>query len=114
MQSIGELNRTGYLSSTTWIRRDADPQWSRGEAMFRGQCGACHTIDGYRSLRVLLAGRNRASIQNFLSMLHEYKPDSPYRKFMPPLTGTQEEIQSLGVFLASRVVPPRTALAARH
>ena len=59
-----------------------------GEAMYRGQCGSCHTLTGYRSLNRLLAGRDRDSVGSLLTMLHEYKPDTSYRKFMPPLTGT--------------------------
>ena len=32
-------------------------------------------------------------------MLHDYKPDSPYGRFMPPLTGTADEVRLLGDYL---------------
>jgi mono/diheme cytochrome c family protein len=67
--------------------------------MYRGQCGACHTLTGYRSLNKLLAGRDRDSVGSLLTMLHEYKPETSYRKFMPPLTGTPDEITALGDYL---------------
>jgi cytochrome bd ubiquinol oxidase subunit I len=99
VSAVAAANRDGYLEKTLWIRTNVSPEYARGEAMFRGQCMSCHTVDGYRSMRVLLNGRNRASIQNLLAILREYKPDSPYRKFMPPLTGTPAEVQLLGDYL---------------
>ncbi|MBX7258049.1 MAG: cytochrome ubiquinol oxidase subunit I [Candidatus Hydrogenedentes bacterium] len=82
---------------------------ARGELMMRGQCMACHTVDGYRSLRRLLAGRDRESVGSILTMLHEYKEDSHYRKFMPPLVGTPQEVEALGDYLAEKVVLPPPA-----
>jgi len=73
--------------------------------MFRGQCMACHTRKGYRSMRRLLAGRNEESIGNLLRTLHEHKEDSPYRAFMPPLVGTEEEIAALKTYLAKLAAP---------
>lgn len=70
-----------------------------GKLMFRGQCMACHTIDGYRPMSRLLQGRDRAGIMNLLKTLHEYKDDSPYRAYMPPLVGTQAEIEALADYL---------------
>jgi len=106
VRSVASLNQTGYLQSTLWMRTDLSPQLSRGEAMFRGQCMSCHTADGYRSMRQLLGGRNRAAISNFLKTLHEHKTDSPYWRFMPPLVGTPDEIVSLGDYLSAEFVPP--------
>jgi hypothetical protein len=36
-----------------------------------------------------------------LKVLHEYKEDSPYRRYMPPLVGVQEEVAALGEYLAT-------------
>ena len=99
VKSVAAANRDGYLTHSIWLRTNVSPQYANGEAMFRGQCMSCHTVDGYRSIRELLNGRNRAGIGNLLTMLHEYKADSPYRKFMPPLTGTEEEVRQLGDYL---------------
>jgi cytochrome bd-type quinol oxidase subunit 1/mono/diheme cytochrome c family protein len=111
---VDAFNREGYLTRSVWVRPEeralwqggdsADPKvqaahMARGELMFRGQCMACHTVDGYRSMRTLLQTRDRLAIGNILTMLHENKDDSPYKKFMPPLTGLPEEITALGDYL---------------
>ncbi|MBF0594010.1 MAG: cytochrome ubiquinol oxidase subunit I [Candidatus Omnitrophica bacterium] len=97
--AVERLNKEGYLTHTLWVNKSAAPTLARGEAMYRGQCMSCHTRDGYRPTRTLLAGRDRAAIGNFLTVLHEHKPDSPYYRFMPPLVGTEEEIKALGDYL---------------
>ena len=84
----------------------APSSYSRGEAIFRGECASCHTLNGYRPLQQLLSGRDRTNINSFLTMLHEYKPDSPYRKFMPPLVGTKPDLDDLTDFLNAQVNPP--------
>ena len=62
---------------------------------------ACHTEDGYRSMKKLLAGRDRQAIGNILSVLHGYAQDSPYRTYMPPLVGLAAEVDALGDYLAT-------------
>jgi mono/diheme cytochrome c family protein len=88
---IARLNAAGYDTASMWNQAQMDP----GELMFRGQCMNCHTLDGYRSMRKLMHGRDRKAIANLLTMLHEAPPTSPYRNFMPPLVGTNEEIEAL-------------------
>ena len=102
-KAIETFNRDGYLAHTLWVRETGDRTLARGEAMYRGQCMICHTIDGYRPTRTLLAGRDRAAISNFLTVLSEHKPDSPYYAFMPQLVGTPEEIKALGDYLDTLV-----------
>ena len=70
--------------------------------MFRGQCMACHTLDGYRGMQKLLKGRDRKSVANLVNVLHTYSEDSPYRAFMPPLVGTQAEIEDLTDYLTTQ------------
>lgn len=71
----------------------------RGELMFKGQCMACHTLSGYRSIHKLLRGRDESSIYTMMNLLYDYKEDSIYRAFMPPLVGTKGEILSLVAYL---------------
>jgi mono/diheme cytochrome c family protein len=108
--SVSHINQQGYLlhSAWTWSAGGAatSSSYSRGEAIFRGECGSCHTLSGYRPLKELLAGRDAANIASFVTMLHEYKPDSPYRRFMPPMAGTQQDIDDLTNFLNAQVNPP--------
>jgi cytochrome bd ubiquinol oxidase subunit I len=95
---VDRFNLQGYLTSSPWLG-EKDASASQGERMFLGQCAACHTTDGYRSLTRMLKGRDRDSIKNILKILHEYRDDSPYRAFMPPLVGTDAEIDSLTEYL---------------
>ena len=109
--SVSRINTEGYLAHTNWIWNGAangaaPSSYSRGEAIFRGECASCHTLDGYRPLRQLLDGRDRANIRNFILMLHENKPDSPYRRFMPPMVGTSQDMDDLADFLNAQVNPP--------
>jgi mono/diheme cytochrome c family protein len=82
---------------------------ARGELMFRGQCMSCHTRDGYRSTRKLLANRDRNGVESILVMLHEQPEDSPYNRFMPPLMGTEEEIAALADYLYADSAEAREA-----
>lgn len=100
------INQKGYLANSAWVWNGSSSSYSRGEAIFRGECGSCHTLQGYRPLAHLLEGRDRANIRNFIAMLHENKPDSPYRKFMPPMVGTQQDVDDLADFLNAQVNPP--------
>ncbi|MFZ1087010.1 MAG: hypothetical protein WAN35_18760, partial [Terracidiphilus sp.] len=125
---VARINQEGYLARSMWVWGDNNcifaylqsPQdtsvptcttsYSRGEAIFRGECGSCHTLAGYRPLKSLLAGRDRANIGNFITMLHEYKADSPYRHYMPPMVGTKQDVNDLTDFLNAQVNGPQKAV----
>ncbi len=112
--SVARINREGYLAKSNWVWSGdgAEPSgYSRGEAIFRGECGSCHTMNGYRAMKKLMDGRDRAGIRNFVVMLHDYKPDSPYHRFMPPMTGTNQDIDDLTNFLNAQVNPQVPAKA---
>ena len=103
---VSRINAQGYLADSEWVWNGSSSSYSRGEAIFRGECASCHTLSGYRPLRQLLQGRDRANIANFINMLHENKPDSPYRRFMPPMAGSKHDIEDLADFLNAQVNPP--------
>jgi cytochrome bd ubiquinol oxidase subunit I len=111
-KTVSALNTNGYLGASLWTpalpatATPAEQQLAKGEAMFRGQCAACHTRDVYRSMRRLVGERNREGIASVLKMLHDYDKDSPYRKYMPPLVGRPDEIAALGDYLASLTAKP--------
>ena len=107
--AVAGFNQNGYLTKSMWTSSAGDPVIAQGEAMFRGQCMSCHTTDAYRPMKTLLAGRDREGISNLLAILHDYKPDSPYRLYMPPLVGKAEEIRALGDYLATLVPPAQAA-----
>jgi cytochrome bd ubiquinol oxidase subunit I len=114
--NVSRINAQGYLADSEWVWNGAGhgivSSYSRGEAIFRGECGSCHTLQGYRPLAQLLVGRDRGNIRNFIVMLHENKADSPYRKFMPPMVGTDQDVSDLADFLNAQVNPP--ALSAQQ
>jgi cytochrome bd-type quinol oxidase subunit 1/mono/diheme cytochrome c family protein len=128
VSEVAMFNSNGYLAKTPWASEEEQAAWiaydeklanniiktsgnegaqpvrtpdivARGELMFRGQCLACHTREGYRSIEKLLKGRDYNSIGNIVNMLHDYSEESPYRKFMPPAVGTEGELESLKVYL---------------
>ena len=109
VNNVAHLNDTGYLPNSEWIWNGSASSYSHGEAIFRGECGSCHTLAGYRSLNALLAGRDRANIANFITMLHEHMSDSPYRRFMPPMVGTKQDVDDLADYLNAQVNPPPLA-----
>ena len=46
---VSRINAEGYLAHTNWIWNGAaalsrPSSYSRGEAIFRGECGSCHTL----------------------------------------------------------------------
>ena len=119
---VAGFNQTGYLTSTMWAQPEERAHWAaadlaatnggprvsdpaRGELMFRGQCMACHTWDGYRGMRTLLKGRDRQGVSNIINVLHAYSPESPYRAFMPPLVGTTPEVEALVDYLTLQISP---------
>jgi cytochrome bd-type quinol oxidase subunit 1 len=106
---VDRINAQGYLTQSNWVWNGSASSYSRGEAIFRGECASCHTLAGYRPLNTLLAGRDRANIASFIAMLHDYKPDSPYRRFMPPMVGTKQDVDDLADFLNAQVNPPVAA-----
>ncbi len=111
---LARINSEGYLAKSNWVWNgdgDAPSSYSRGEAIFRGECGSCHTMNGYRAMKQLMDGRDHANIRNFIVMLHDYKADSPYHRFMPPMAGTGKDIDDLTNYLNAKVNPPAPSKA---
>ena len=99
-----KFDLAGYATDSPWKSMD------RGELMFRGQCMNCHTVGGYRSMRRLMVGRDRKSIENMINMLHDPPATSPYRNFMPQVAGTTAEIDDLVGYLDRPVNRPVQAV----
>jgi len=107
-KDVPKMNEQGYLTQSIWTRR-ADARdtvhvvLAKGEAMFRGQCLSCHTMNGYRAMRKYLAGRDNVSIAMIVGTLHEYRAESPYRAYMPQLAGKPDEVAALVDYLDYKV-----------
>lgn len=94
-----KFNREGYLPHSTFSavkEVNEDNMYEAGEEIYKGQCLSCHTIDGWREKRAFanrLHGWEEASIDQYITTLHETRP------FMPPFVGTDEEKKALAHYL---------------
>jgi cytochrome bd-type quinol oxidase subunit 1 len=107
---VAAQDRDGHLQHAMWARvwRDLGPPSAArtGEAMFRSQCLACHTREGYRSMARLLRERDREAIRGFLDLISETDPQkNTYLRFMPPLAGNTAEKDALATYLATLAGP---------
>jgi cytochrome d ubiquinol oxidase subunit I len=93
------LNREGILGQARWATVGVAPgATAMGEAIFRAQCQACHSLRGYLAIRPLVEGQDAEGLTAFLEALRAGRPG------MPPILGTEEEIQNLAAYLASPAV----------
>lgn len=75
-----------------------------GAAMYRRQCSACHTIDGYRGVRSRVEKRLRErgpnSIDVMFAAMYSAKPGTrTVWMAMPPLVGSRSEVAALKTWL---------------
>ncbi|MBL8086961.1 MAG: cytochrome ubiquinol oxidase subunit I [Chthonomonas sp.] len=111
VKDVPSKNQEGYLVKSIWSKKDAT-NMDLGRSMFLGQCTACHTESGYRSMKRLLQARDEKAIMQLLMMLHKPEKDSIYVKYMPPLVGSEEEIRNLAMYLTTLSQPKKTTQGA--
>ena len=116
VSEIDALNEKGILSKAVWATKEAGGRAvSTGEAVFRAQCAACHTRDGYLGIRKIASAMDADFAVMFLTAMRDdganwkaraagqaVRPDYP---FMPPFVGTDEELNALALWLASLNAP---------
>jgi cytochrome bd-type quinol oxidase subunit 1 len=113
VSEVEVLNRNGILSKARWAAHDAGPTpVSRGRAVFRAECGSCHTLDGYLGIRKRTAAADADFLRLFLTSLRDdgtkwaaRPPEKPDFPFMPPFVGTDEELEALVAYLDSLKTP---------
>lgn len=88
------VNREGLLAAAHWAGIAARPI-PAGEQVFRAQCQACHSVDGYLAIRPLVAGQDADGLAGLLDALRGGRPG------MPAILGTDAEVRELANFLAS-------------
>jgi mono/diheme cytochrome c family protein len=66
-----------------------------GHQVFRAQCQMCHSLNGYLAIRPLVAGQDAEGLTAFLEALRGGRPG------MPPIVGTENEIEALAGYLAA-------------
>jgi mono/diheme cytochrome c family protein len=129
ISEIKDLNQRGILSKATWAARESDgTPVSMGRAVYRAECQACHTVDGYLSMRKLVAAPDADTLGLILDVLHSEGDEYASGKYtdqghvatqkldypaMPPLVGTPQEIEALKAYLVSLQTPGKEASNAR-
>ena len=116
VSEIADLNERGVLAKAGWAAvGQPDTPEGRGRAVFRAQCAACHTLDGYLvDPPARGAGRRRHDQRHpddheghgrgvrdahaRGERVDTTKLDYP---FMPPLVGTDDEVEALTAYLVS-------------
>lgn len=129
VSEIRDLNERGILSKARWAARESDgTPVSMGRAVYRAQCQACHTVDGYLSMRKLVAAPDADTLGLILDVLRSEGDEYASGKYterghvttqkldypaMPPLVGTAQEIEALKAYLLSLQTPVKEAAHAR-
>ena len=127
VSEIPDLNQRGILSKAVWAVQTSGGDQAKGRAVFRAQCASCHTLDGYLSIRKLVAPVDADMLNGILSTMREEgneytsgqytheghvateKLDYP---LMPPLVGTEAEVDALASYLLS--LKPSNVAEASH
>ncbi len=117
VSEIATLNEEGVLSKAKWLTvgQPNDPL-AKGRAVFKAECAMCHTQNGYLSIRKLVEPMDEDMLSGILATMKEEGEeyisgkythkghvatenlDYPY---MPPLVGTDEEVEALKAYLLS-------------
>ena len=114
IDQIAAMNRDGFLAHSGWsaLGGGADPV-ATGQRVFQAQCSSCHTVDGYQGIRRLLPD-DPDIVAGSLMALHgmgdAYASLAPGEKvesgaldypFMPPLVGSEAEVEALTQYLVA-------------
>ncbi len=99
---VEELRKDGFLTRAKWANAsmNSNADSACGEKLFQYQCMACHTVDGYRSIKRLIGERDEESIVSFLKMMDPENKENPYKGIMPPFAGNEKETKMLAKYLA--------------
>ncbi len=115
VEEIADLNRTGVLAKARWAKlKPGDGTEETGRAVFRAECASCHTLDGYLSIRKLVAPVDPDMLGGVLAAMQEdglaYSSGAAIKDghvetgsltypLMPPFVGTEEEMAALAEYL---------------
>jgi len=98
VRDFNQYSLTGLLANARWEvpREDErkDPV-KLGRRVFRAQCMACHTVNGFNGIRFAVKGWDREFLDHQLLYLNQLKG------YMPPFLGTDEERAALVEYLLS-------------
>lgn len=83
--------KDGYLAQMTFRTGDD------GADLFRHACRSCHTFDGYKALKPVFDGTDRAFIAAIVRSAHLLKGN------MPPFPGTAAEAEKIADYLSRHI-----------
>ncbi len=99
VSQIAALQAKGVSHTANFTLTDDTAGPAYGKYLFNAQCGACHSEDGYRSIKRRTDGWDAdfaADILHDLPMMHGT---------MPPYAGNDEDRKALGAYLAGLNTP---------
>jgi len=106
LASFPGFSSAGFASSAKWI--DASDQLAKGRQIFAIECGACHSVNGYRAMTPRVQGWS----PEFATDILQHLP--LLRGTMPPFAGNEHDRAAVGAYVASLspAVEAQTANAA--
>ncbi len=103
LASLAGFNQSGFASNAKWV--DTSGQLAQGRQIFAIQCGACHSVNGYRAMATRVQGWS----PEFASDILQHLP--VLRGTMPPFAGNEHDRAAVGVYLASLSPAPEEQVA---
>lgn len=92
---LAQYQQVGFTHEVKFTSTDDLSSIEYGHDLFVAQCGSCHTVDGYRSIRKRVAGWDTALAKEMLAHIHLL------RGTMPQFAGNAQDRAALGKYLAS-------------
>ena len=95
---VANFNRydaAGFADQAKWLDRGGTDQLLQGKQIFAIECGACHSVNGYRAM----TPRVRGWSPEFATDILQHLP--MLRGTMPPFAGNEHDRAAVGVYLAS-------------
>jgi len=92
---VARIRATGAASASPWIALAGEEPLRKGAALFRAQCGNCHSRQGYRAMNSRVRGWDAPFAREMLLHL------PLTRGTMPEFAGNEGDRNVLGQYLAS-------------
>lgn len=103
---IDHISSVGAQQFSAWLAVAGNNPLHQGRELFVAECGACHSVAGYRAIRTRVSGWDEGFAREMLLHL------PLIRGAMPSFAGSAQDRAALGRYLVSvAAVPPQVAAA---
>ncbi|HLI62141.1 MAG TPA: c-type cytochrome [Terriglobales bacterium] len=92
---FSRIDAAGFAAGAKWMDSRPGDELGEGRQIFAIQCGACHSVNGYRAMAPRVHGWDRAFAADVLQHL------PLLRGTMPPFAGNEQDRVALATYLAS-------------